>query len=541
MLSRDTLDQIPDVIANRISGANEYMLKLLGNNIKRLGKITDKDVHRIEEMYRAGVDIAEVEKEIAKRTKKAAEEVKALFDAYAAENLARAYDAYKYRGETYIPYDKNDYLQKFVESYSRRTANTLFNLSQTHALRIFSAKQNKFVAFADGYKDAIDQAVTNTALGVQDYQSAMRDTIKKVGENGICTMEYESGYVRRLDSAVRMNVLEGVRQVNQGIEDQIGEQLGADGVEISAHGYCAPDHEDIQGKQMTKAEYAKWDAAHAYPKRQIGKLNCHHFAFSVILGVQEPIHTPEELDEMKKKNAAGMDYEGKHYTMYQATQIQRQLETDIRKCQDVHIMAQAAGDTELQRKMQNQINLLKNKYVDFSQKAGLNVYSRRMKVEGYKPSGKGLTSANRGGIITSGAVSGARNPYGKKAEKHAVSYYDSVRSMKNDVETISKNTGMEESAIRKVKNYIFFDKHNLGNGQFERFAPDYMMAESWKRLIDGKPKPHDLTLLRHELLEESLIKQGHTQSEAHLLASEKFNYSKEAKQFYDSITKYKKE
>lgn len=541
MLGRDTLDQIPDVIANRISGANEYMLKLLGNNIKRLGKITDKDVHRLEEMYRAGVDIAEVEKEIAKRTKKAAEEVKALFDAYAAENLARAYDAYKYRGETYIPYAKNDYLQKFVESYSRRTANTLFNLSQTHALRIFSAKQNKFVTLADGYKDAIDQAVTNTALGVQDYQSAMRDTIKKVGENGICTMEYESGYVRRLDSAVRMNVLEGVRQVNQGIEDQIGEQLGADGVEISAHGYCAPDHEDIQGKQMTKADYAKWDAAHAYPKRQIGKLNCHHFAFSVILGVQEPIHTPEELDEMKKKNAAGMDYEGKHYTMYQATQIQRQLETDIRKCQDVHIMAQAAGDTELQRKMQNQINLLKNKYVDFSKKAGLNVYSNRMKVEGYKPSGAGLTSANRGGIITSRAVSGARNPYGKKAEKHAISYYDSVRSMKNDVETISKNTGLEESAIRKVKNYIFLDEHDLGNGKFERFAPDYMMAESWKRLIDGKQKPHDITLLRHELLEESLVKQGYAQSEAHLLASEKFNYSKEAKQFYDSITKYKKE
>lgn len=26
-------------------------------------------------------------------------------------------------------------------------------------------------------------------------------------------------------------------------------QLGADGVEISAHGFCAPDHEDIQGKR----------------------------------------------------------------------------------------------------------------------------------------------------------------------------------------------------------------------------------------------------------------------------------------------------
>ena len=100
---------------------------------------------------------------------------------------------------------------------------------------------------------------------------------------------------------------------------------------------------------------------------------------------------------------------------------------------------------------------------------------------------------------------------------------------------------LKQSEIRKVKNYIFFDKHDLDNGQLERFAPDYMMAESWQRLIDGKQKPHDITLLQHELLEESLVKSGYTQSEAHLLASEKFNYSKVAKQFYDSIAKYKKE
>ena len=133
----------------------------------------------------------------------------------------------------------------------------------------------------------------------------MRDTLRKVGESGLCTMEYESGYTRRLDSAVRMNLLEGIRQINQGIQDKIGEELGADGVEISAHIYCAPDHEDVQGRQMTNAEYAKWDAEHAYPKRQIGKLNCHHFVFRVLLGIQEPIHTPEELDRMKEENAKG--------------------------------------------------------------------------------------------------------------------------------------------------------------------------------------------------------------------------------------------
>ena len=97
MLSRDTLDQIPDVIANRIAGANEYMFQKLGDHINRLGKVMPSDMNRIRELYRAGVEISEIEKELAKRTERATAEIKALIDEYTADNLARAYDAYQYR------------------------------------------------------------------------------------------------------------------------------------------------------------------------------------------------------------------------------------------------------------------------------------------------------------------------------------------------------------------------------------------------------------------------------------------------------------
>ena len=239
----------------------------------------------------------------------------------------------------------------------------------------------------------------------------MRDTLRKVGESGLCTMEYESGYTRRLDSAVRMNLLEGIRQINQGIQDKIGEELGADGVEISAHIYCAPDHEDVQGRQMTNAEYAKWDAEHAYPKRQIGKLNCHHFVFRVLLGIQEPIHTPEELDRMKEENAKGIYFEGKHYTGYQATQIQRSLEAQIRKYKDIHTLARSAGDDVLKRKAQTQITALTHKYKEFSEAAGLSFKGKRLQVSGYKPSGAGLTSAAKNSIIIPKSVGAAGKNY----------------------------------------------------------------------------------------------------------------------------------
>ena len=142
---------------------------------------------------------------------------------------------------------------------------------------------------------------------------------------------------------------------------------------------------------------------------------------------------------------------------------------------------------------------------------------------------------------TIGAVSGARNPNGKAAEEHAIRYYEEIRKRASDVNKIAAATGYEKEEIQAVKNYIFMDKHDLRGEEKELFDPDYMMAESWRRLQEGKAEPHDLTLIKHELLEKSLVEKGHTQKEAHKIASKMYNYGKEAEEYYDRIKKYKKE
>ena len=67
-----------------------------------------------------------------------------------------------------------------------------------------------------------------------------------------------------------------------------------------------------------------------------------------------------------------------------------------------------------------------------------------------------------------------------------------------------------------------------------------MMAESWRRLIEGQPKPHDLTLINHEIMEKELMQKGYSQEEAHIITSKKYNYGKEAAEFYDKIKKISK-
>jgi hypothetical protein len=128
----------------------------------------------------------------------------------------------------------------------------------------------------------------------------------------------------------------------------------------------------------------------------------------------------------------------------------------------------------------------------------------------------------RSGIIEQ---SGALNPDSDRARKHAVAYYESVRHMKTDCERIAANTGFREQDIRMIKSHVFIEEHDLYVGR-KRFAPDYEMAQSWQRLIDGRNiQERDIVLLNHEFLEHTLMRQGRTVQEAHKQAQNVYNYA----------------
>lgn len=141
-------------------------------------------------------------------------------------------------------------------------------------------------------------------------------------------------------------------------------------------------------------------------------------------------------------------------------------------------------------------------------------------------------------IMKPGAVSGAltdkNDPLYVKREKHAQSYYQAVRNSKKSViiKTISNNTGMSEKYISKVYDHVFMNEYDLYGGS-KRFDPDYDMAESFRRLREGRDiQDHDVVLLRHEHLEYGLMnKLGMPYDEAHRLAESKYNYREALDEF----------
>lgn len=136
-------------------------------------------------------------------------------------------------------------------------------------------------------------------------------------------------------------------------------------------------------------------------------------------------------------------------------------------------------------------------------------------------------------IIVSGGIS---NPLSKEGRAHAELYYKEIRTRTDEIAKIAKFTGLSEEEIIKVKNYLFNDVHKLITG-IKRFDPSFEIAETWRRLADDHEhvQPHDRLLIPHELMEMKLIDSGLSQSEAHKLTSEKYDYPRASTEFYNQL------
>lgn len=388
MRDEKKLDKILERFYQRFNKYNTKVLKTLGETIKQFDGLTPSQTHKLAQELKYSTNIDKLMKDLSKISGKSVKEIDNLLDKVAEDNVEFAEQYYKVKGKKYVPYEDNERLQKYVNSVKKETNGLFKNLSNTKNIG-FALKTDDgdiiFKPIKAVYRDLIDEAVFNVSTGVTDYQSAMRNTINQLADSGIRIHEekvaYKGGYNRRIDSSVRQNVLTGVRKINIEIQRQVGEGFGADGVEISAHSPCAEDHLAIQGRQFKKKEF---DKINGDLERPIGEYNCRHFVFSIVLGVNKPNYSSKELQQMARESHEKIEYEGRTYTKYEATQVQRQLETEIRKQKDRQIIARESGDKVEIAKAQEKIGALTNKYSDFSSKAGLDTYKNRMSVTGYR-------------------------------------------------------------------------------------------------------------------------------------------------------------
>ena len=397
MLNNDQEEKLVQILIDRINALNEDILEIIGNRIKEIGEMTPTQVHQINQMLMYNTDIKEIIEKLAEVSGMNVNDIYSLFEYSAKTNQDFARQFYRARGISYIPYAQNKVLKDQVRAIAEITAREYANISGTSAIGYTIKDLDGNITFKDissTYKDIIDKAILNAGQGKTTYQQEMRNAIKQIGQSGLKTLDYESGRSVRLDSAIRQNTLEGLRTLTNQIQEQFGEEFGADGVEVSHHINSAPDHIDtVDGKQFSlngdrvvKGKlYKDFNTVNNSLDRQVSTLNCRHYIFSIVLGVNKPQYTDKQLEEDKKKNKQGFDFEGKHYSNYEGEQLQRLIERRIREQKDVQILAKSSGDKELTLQAQTKITQLTTKYKKICNVSGLpNQLKTRASVVGYR-------------------------------------------------------------------------------------------------------------------------------------------------------------
>lgn len=276
-----------------------------------------------------------------------------------------------------VPFADNSTIQEIVNAAVQMAREDLSNMVQTMG---FVGPNGKALPLTRAYEQACDFAFQKVATGAQDYNSAIRQATKELANHGIVTIDYATGRTRTLEAAVRANVMGAMGTMQEKISQRNHDDFGCDGWEISAHVNSAPDHEPIQGKQYSDEEYTRLNNSLV---RRIGTLNCGHAAFPIIMGVDSPQYTPEQLEKFRQENEKGFTYEGKHYTGYQATQRQRLLERHIRYRKRRCLIDEATGDKEQLAIDQTKLVRLNDEYARFTKAAGLRSQRERAQVAGF--------------------------------------------------------------------------------------------------------------------------------------------------------------
>lgn len=379
MLTPDQISYLRDAAGKVAQPITDYLISDIARRISEAGQLTSTAAYQVWRAQQLGMSQKEIKKQLRKILGKSAAEINALLTQSA--EVGYRFDLNRLPTAVAIPFEQNAVIQQTVSAAVELALSDFTNLTQTKALG-FTDPYGQTLSLLDAYRSSCDFAFKQVFTGVADYNTAIRKACKNLADKGIRTINYESGVHTSLEAAIRRSILGGLGLMQEEITQQNHDDMGCDGWEISAHAASAPDHEPIQGKQYSDKEYESLNKSLV---RRIGTLNCGHAAFPIILGVNIPQYTPEELEKFRTDNATGIDYQGRHYTLYDATQMQRKVERAIRTQKRRIIIDEATGDKEKLQTDQIRLVRLREEYARFSKAAGLRTQQERAEVAGFGP------------------------------------------------------------------------------------------------------------------------------------------------------------
>lgn len=336
MLTPEQLEHLPDNLVRLYGQLEEDILASMAARINAMNLFipaTDWQFQKLAEMQNSYDDIL---KRLSDASGKTEAELRELMITAASESLKYDDAIHQAAGKSMPPLNQSAALLATLHAGIKRTNGYFENLCRTtanHGSRQFA--------------NVLDRAYMQVISGAFTKEQAIQMAVKDLASQGIHAAQYKNGRTMSLEAAVRMNVVTGVNQTCAQLQLKRADEAGCDLVEVSAHAGARPDHELWQGKIYSRsgnhAKYPDFVSGTGYGTvTGLCGANCRHNFYPFYEGISRRAYTEKELEQMKART---VPYNGRMLTEYEASQVQRKIERNLRRWKREKAGMEAAGQS----------------------------------------------------------------------------------------------------------------------------------------------------------------------------------------------------
>ena len=339
--------------------------------IRKTGKITSTADWQINRLRILGYSSEDIEQMLKETLNKSYPEMFELYDKVIDWEYVRNKEVYEQVNAEFIPYEENEELQQITEALIRQSGDDLQNITKSLGFYLdYGTGEKVLTPLAQVYQKYLDAACMDIVSGAFDYNTVIRRVVTQLTNSGLRQIDYASGRANRIDVAARRAVMTGVSQLSGKISEMNAEKLGTEHFEVEWHAGARPTHAVWQGRVYSKEELTTVCGLGSVT----GLLgaNCYHMYYPFVPGISVRNWTDEWLEEQNRKENTPNTFNGKEYTLYEAKQRQRQMETCMRAQREkVDLLKKGGADPDdimiARAKYQGQLN----EYSRFCKKMGL--------------------------------------------------------------------------------------------------------------------------------------------------------------------------
>lgn len=377
------LDALPEELAELYRALENTLLDEICSRLNITDQLNEVTVQDIQALRSHGIDLKSIEEAISKTAGISKQKLNSLLNDVVERNQ-------KYYTElidlAHITQPETLVDAATVDAIKLQTYDALRNLTASMGFLV----GNTMLKPARAYQWALDNTEMQIQSGAISYNQAIANAVRQLAENGIKVVDYESGHRDQIDVAARRAVMTGVSQICAKYTEQSAEYLNTPYFEVSAHAGARDkpgpspwsNHKDWQGKvysvQTGDIYPSIYEVCGLGAVDGLEGANCRHRRNVWVEGVSERTYTDEQLEHID--DGLGCTFDGKTYTAYEATQMQRRVERQIIKQKRLVTAYKASEQMDEYRAAKIKLTRLNSKYNAFSEAAKLPLQWERTKV-----------------------------------------------------------------------------------------------------------------------------------------------------------------